>query len=161
MTSVDKNFIIANYGSSQGFDTDDGSSWYWIHDNFFFDADATKMDYGGHDNIFSDNLIYVRQGDGQNCLNQGSYLPGHGLEYSRNKCILPFSKTIGHCSGCNCSGDLAGPGRNPDGSPRTVCGKELCAPAIGSSTFPRSHYIRIGTQASMPTIIIISASIKT
>jgi hypothetical protein len=28
MNSVDHNFIIANYGASQGFDTDDGSSWY-------------------------------------------------------------------------------------------------------------------------------------
>ena len=26
MSSVERNFIIANYGSSQGFDTDDGSS---------------------------------------------------------------------------------------------------------------------------------------
>ena len=35
--------VIANYGASQGFDTDDGSSWYDIHDNFFFMADAWKM----------------------------------------------------------------------------------------------------------------------
>ena len=33
MNSVNNNFIIANYGASQGFDTDDGSSWYDIHDN--------------------------------------------------------------------------------------------------------------------------------
>ena len=31
MNSVNNNFIIANYGASQGFDTDDGSSWYAIH----------------------------------------------------------------------------------------------------------------------------------
>ena len=49
MNSVDHNLIISNYGSSQGFDTDDGSSWYDIHHNFFFDADGWKMDYGGHD----------------------------------------------------------------------------------------------------------------
>lgn len=42
MNGVYKNFIIANYGASQGFDTDDGSSWYDIHDNFFFEADAWK-----------------------------------------------------------------------------------------------------------------------
>ena len=28
MNNVHNNFIIANYGSSQGFDTDDGSSWW-------------------------------------------------------------------------------------------------------------------------------------
>jgi len=43
MNSVDHNLIIANYGASQGFDTDDGSSWYDIHDNFFFMADAWKV----------------------------------------------------------------------------------------------------------------------
>ena len=40
MNTVQNNFIIANYGASQGFDTDDGSSWYDIHDNFFFLADG-------------------------------------------------------------------------------------------------------------------------
>jgi hypothetical protein len=79
MNHITHNMIIANYGSSQGFDTDDGSSWYNISSNFFYDADATKMDYGGHDMVFSDNVIYVRDGDGQNCFNQGSYLEGHGL----------------------------------------------------------------------------------
>ena len=43
MNQVDHNFIIANYGASQGFDTDDGSSWYDIHDNFFFEADGWKV----------------------------------------------------------------------------------------------------------------------
>ena len=49
MNNVNNNFITANYGASQGFDTDDGSSFYNIHDNFFFMADGWKMDYGGHD----------------------------------------------------------------------------------------------------------------
>ena len=41
-TNVHSNFIIANYGGSQAFDTDDGSAWYNIYDNvcvyfcFFF-----------------------------------------------------------------------------------------------------------------------------
>eukprot|EP01051_Picozoa_sp_SAG22_P011782 SAG22_NODE_1164_length_5294_cov_3.888162_2_plen_66_part_00 len=38
MNNVDHNMIIANYGASQGFDTDDGSSWYDIHDNFLWKA---------------------------------------------------------------------------------------------------------------------------
>jgi hypothetical protein len=59
--------VIANYGSSQGFDTDDGSSFYNISDNFFLMADAWKMDYGGHDSIFNDNLVYHGHNDGQEC----------------------------------------------------------------------------------------------
>jgi hypothetical protein len=35
--------IIANYGASQGFDNDDGSSYYDTHDNFFYDASGFKM----------------------------------------------------------------------------------------------------------------------
>lgn len=31
-------------GASQGFDNDDGSSWYDTHDNFFYDAAGFKMD---------------------------------------------------------------------------------------------------------------------
>ena len=65
MNQVANNFIIANYGASQGFDTDDGSSWYDIHDNFFFMADAWKMDYGGHDSKFMNNVIYHGHNDGQ------------------------------------------------------------------------------------------------
>jgi hypothetical protein len=57
MNNVDHNLIIANYGASQGFDTDDGSSWYNITNNFFFLADGWKMDYGGHDSFFNDNLV--------------------------------------------------------------------------------------------------------
>ena len=32
---------------------------YDIHDNFFFMADAWKMDYGGHDSKFTGNLVYI------------------------------------------------------------------------------------------------------
>lgn len=34
------NLIFANYGSSQGVDNDDGSSWYHLHHNLFYDADG-------------------------------------------------------------------------------------------------------------------------
>ena len=47
MNNVRRNFIIANYGASQAFDTDDGSSYYNITHNFMFEADSWKMDYGG------------------------------------------------------------------------------------------------------------------
>ena len=43
MSEVAHNMIIANYGASQGFDTDDGSSWYDIHHNFLYQSDGKKM----------------------------------------------------------------------------------------------------------------------
>jgi len=105
MNSVDHNFIIANYGSSQGFDTDDGSSWYDIHHNFFFMADAWKMDYGGHDSFITDNIIYHGHNDGQNCLNTWPFLTGHGAVYTGNKCVLPRSNNLfGSIAGCQCPG---------------------------------------------------------
>ena len=41
------NFISANYGGSQAFDNDDGSSYYNSHHNFWYSSDGVKMDYGG------------------------------------------------------------------------------------------------------------------
>lgn len=43
---IDNNFIIANYGASQGVDNDDGSSWFHIRHNLFYQAEGFKMDYG-------------------------------------------------------------------------------------------------------------------
>ena len=105
MNHVDHNMIIANYGASQGFDTDDGSSWYDIHDNFVFQGDGWKMDYGGHDSAFHDNIVYVGASDGQNCVNAGTFLPGHGVGWYKNKCIVTDSKNIGTTGGCDCPGN--------------------------------------------------------
>ena len=96
MNQVNNNFIIANYGASQGFDTDDGSSWYDIHDNFFFMADGWKMDYGGHDSRFVNNVVYHAHNDGQNCFNTWPFLPGHGAEWRGNRCILWKSLNLGN-----------------------------------------------------------------
>jgi hypothetical protein len=84
---------------------------------------APNRDYGGHDMVFAQNVIYVRDSDGQNCFNQQSYLPNHGLVYERNKCILPFSKTIGHLAGCDCPGHTSEP--VPGVNPQTECGVVL------------------------------------
>jgi hypothetical protein len=43
-TETHRNMIIANYGASQAFDNDDGSSFYHTHSNFFYDAAGFKMD---------------------------------------------------------------------------------------------------------------------
>eukprot|EP00928_Gymnodinium_smaydae_P025336 TRINITY_DN20214_c0_g1_i1.p1 TRINITY_DN20214_c0_g1~~TRINITY_DN20214_c0_g1_i1.p1 ORF type:complete len:1042 (+),score=101.64 TRINITY_DN20214_c0_g1_i1:41-3127(+) len=121
---VDHNMMIANYGASQGFDTDDGSSWYDIHDNFLFQSDGWKMDFGGHDSSFHDNIIYQEGGDGQNCINTASFLPGHGAKWYNNKCVLSDSKNIGSTSGCDCPGPAAARGSGVD-PPQGECGVDL------------------------------------
>jgi hypothetical protein len=102
---VSQNLIWANYGSSQGFDTDDGSSWYNISNNFMYQADGYKMDFGGHDTMVNDNMFYKFKGDGQNCINTWPYLYNHGTEYKGNKCMLPEAHNIGSVNGCDCPGD--------------------------------------------------------
>ena len=42
-TDTAHNAIIANYGASQGFDNDDGSSFYNTHDNWYWDAAGFKV----------------------------------------------------------------------------------------------------------------------
>eukprot|EP01097_Dermamoeba_algensis_P009260 TRINITY_DN6454_c0_g1_i1.p1 TRINITY_DN6454_c0_g1~~TRINITY_DN6454_c0_g1_i1.p1 ORF type:complete len:324 (-),score=60.71 TRINITY_DN6454_c0_g1_i1:53-1024(-) len=84
---VTQNFIIANYGGSQGIDNDDGSSWYLIFNNLFYDADGFKMDYGGHNSHFYSNLVITRPYDGQNCLILDPFLEGNGHAFYNNTCV--------------------------------------------------------------------------
>jgi hypothetical protein len=53
LTETSHSMIIANYGASQSFDNDDGSSYYDTHDNFFYDASGQvsihKRDSFRHD----------------------------------------------------------------------------------------------------------------
>jgi hypothetical protein len=105
MSNITGNFIWANYGSSQGFDTDDGSSWYNISDNVMWQADGYKMDFGGHDTVITNNLFWKDGGDDQNCINTMPFLPGHGTVFKGNKCVLPHTAQIGHVSGGTCPGN--------------------------------------------------------
>jgi hypothetical protein len=90
------NLIFANYGAAEGVDNDDGSSWYHISRNVFYDAEGFKMDYGGHDSIFEDNLVISyparrRRYAGSRCINFDSFLPNHGHVVRRNTCVVPNS----------------------------------------------------------------------
>jgi hypothetical protein len=124
MNNVVNNMIIANYGSSQGFDTDDGSSFYNISDNFFFMADAWKMDYGGHNFVFSNNVVYHGTNDGQNCFNSWPFLPNNGALYENNTCVLPKSTNLGNLfHGCDCPGSVINPPWSPGAdNPNSECG---------------------------------------
>lgn len=81
--------MTADYGSSQGFDTDDGTAWMNIHSNVFYAGDGVKMDYSGHDKHFHDNLVVVACYDGQACVSGGGYYPpGHNDRFENNHCII-------------------------------------------------------------------------
>jgi hypothetical protein len=40
--TVRHNLIFANYGASEGLDSDDGSSWYHVHHNVFYDSEGFR-----------------------------------------------------------------------------------------------------------------------
>ena len=83
---ISYNLIIANYGASQAVDNDDGSSWYHIFHNVMYWSNGFKMDYGGHDSIFEDNIVigYPRK---SMCVGFGSFYKGHGHVVRRNICF--------------------------------------------------------------------------
>lgn len=84
-THTTRNLILANYGASEGFDNDDGSSWYFTYNNLFYYADGFKMDYGGHDSKFFNNFVYAK---GKHCFGTGSFLPGHADAFYNNTCMV-------------------------------------------------------------------------
>ena len=86
-TLIQSNFIFANYGAAQGVDNDDGSSYYTIDRNVFFDADGFKMDYGGHGSSFTNNLVVTKPHRGA-CMGLGGFEAGHGDAYINNTCAL-------------------------------------------------------------------------
>jgi hypothetical protein len=66
---IRKNFIIGTYQSQEAIDTDDGSSYYQTHDNYFaFAGHGLKSDFGGQWNHHWNNVYgYVGTcfGDGK------------------------------------------------------------------------------------------------
>lgn len=93
-TLIAENFIFANYGAAQAVDNDDGSSFYTIEHNVFYDADGFKMDYGGHGSTFHNNMVVTKMGASQ-CFDLGGFLPGLGDAYYNNTCVMPGSCGIG------------------------------------------------------------------
>ncbi|KAL3936175.1 MAG: hypothetical protein SGBAC_008457 [Bacillariaceae sp.] len=105
-TRTTKNFILANYGASEGFDNDDGSSWYYTYDNVFYAADGFKMDYGGHDSRFYGNLVYATN---KHCFGTGSFHKDHADQFFNNTCIIvstrnPPDSRVGTLYQCSTEG---------------------------------------------------------
>lgn len=63
-----------------------GSSWFHLRKNLFYLADGFKMDYGGHDSVFEDNLVMAS--GRKACIGFGSFKPGHGDVVCQNKCLV-------------------------------------------------------------------------
>jgi len=118
-SNIAYNMIIANYGGSQGFDNDDGSSWYDIHHNVIY-GEGLKQDYGGHDSKYHDNINLVHKYDGQNCINtwpfklgqgpcgdwsEGSSRCSHGHWFVNNTCIVLYTDVYAAGTG-SCPPDL-------------------------------------------------------
>eukprot|EP00928_Gymnodinium_smaydae_P099579 TRINITY_DN9543_c0_g4_i1.p1 TRINITY_DN9543_c0_g4~~TRINITY_DN9543_c0_g4_i1.p1 ORF type:complete len:904 (-),score=125.31 TRINITY_DN9543_c0_g4_i1:128-2839(-) len=99
--TIASNFIWANYGAGQGVDNDDGSSFYRIHNNVFYDADGFKMDYGGHGSAFTDNLVITKTGRGE-CIGVGPFLRNLGDAYVNNTCwVMASSNVVGSVAQCD------------------------------------------------------------
>ena len=84
------NFIFANYGADQAVDNDDGSSYFHVLRNLFYDASGFKMDYGGHDSLFEENLVMAM--GRKKCIGFGSFKEGHGDIVQNNTCIVGLQK---------------------------------------------------------------------
>jgi len=98
---IRNNFIIANYNAAQGVDNDDGSSWFHIHHNLFYQAEGFKMDYGGHDSIYEYNMVMSLSYHGGPCFGMGNFKEGHGDVLRGNRCLLGLGSGNDNVDGSN------------------------------------------------------------
>ena len=86
-----QNFVIGNYESRWCIDTDDGSSYYEVHDNFLVYAQSGMKNYdSGHDVHHYSNIYgYIEGGSNDFCLYDNDHqYPGHNDWYFNNTCIV-------------------------------------------------------------------------
>ena len=89
--SFAQNFIVANYAADGGcLDTDDGSSYYEIRENFCVYG-GHKADFDGHSKVSHHNIHAYPHVYGVACVNelQGLVKAGYAEGYTDNVCILP------------------------------------------------------------------------
>ena len=90
--NIHHNFFIDNYSPQEDVDNDDGSAYYYTHDNFFvYGGQGMKNDFGGHDNHHFNN-IYAYPGQG---LGVCSQLKGHEDYFYNNKLVITGHKVGG------------------------------------------------------------------
>ena len=101
-TDVHHNFLVANYLADMAIDTDDGASYYRLHDNVHLFG-GHKSDFAGHDKRSYNSLYAFAKVYYPVCLALYSTpLPGHSEAYYNNTCILPRSLPLvyGFANGC-------------------------------------------------------------
>jgi len=88
---IRNNFILSVYASQEAIDTDDGSSYYHTHDNFFaYASNGLKSDFGGQYNHHTNNVYaYVA----------GCYMVGNNDWFLDNTCVVT-SEAEGFLSDC-------------------------------------------------------------
>eukprot|EP00039_Didymoeca_costata_P026545 m.16129 g.16129 ORF g.16129 m.16129 type:complete len:957 (+) comp5588_c0_seq1:70-2940(+) len=110
------NFIIGTYNSQEDIDTDDGSSYYQTHDNYFAMADhGLKSDFGGQWNHHFRNVYgYVGNcfGNGNNLAFYNNTCASSGdLRCPANPTMSVFGNTLYNDGGKgnNCNGSAPMP----------------------------------------------------
>ena len=94
-TNITNNFIIANYAGSQSFDTDDGSAWYRIYSNFFWDSQGIKNDYGGYNMYYYDNLnVCWNKGGSGACWDIGPTKYDGDTDYIYNNICIYYNQDL-------------------------------------------------------------------
>jgi len=103
---VHHNFHAGNYGAGGGgIDTDDGSSWYNVHHNFFVYG-GHKSDFGGHGKLHFANLNAYSGVYGPTCCQIYEGLPHPTVDhhwdegYFNNTCVLPAGADYFGIDGC-------------------------------------------------------------
>mmetsp|Transcript_4055 Transcript_4055/g.6173 ORF Transcript_4055/g.6173 Transcript_4055/m.6173 type:complete len:357 (-) Transcript_4055:62-1132(-) len=86
---IHHNFFIDNYSQQENVDNDDGSGYYYTHDNFLvYGRQGMKNDFGGHDNHHYNNIYaYVDHG-----LGICEQLDGHEDYFYGNKVVMTGTK---------------------------------------------------------------------
>jgi len=86
--NIHHNYWICNYGSNLCIDNDDGSSWYYNHDNFEMYG-GHKSDFGGHNKFSYNNVQAYSQvyTAGACAAIFNSYLPNWVDGFYNNTCV--------------------------------------------------------------------------
>jgi len=66
------------------------------------------MDYGGHDSVFSSNVIIAT--NGQSCIGTAAFVPGHATQYHDNDCVVMHENVDSLFE--NCDADVLKAGGN-------------------------------------------------
>lgn len=112
------NFILGTYSTQEAFDTDDGSSYYAMYNNFLvYGSNGLKSDFGGHTHSsIGDIYAYIAR-----CFGNGNY-----LQFINNTCILNYQPDAGHPGGYASDCNLA-PGMQVHGNTVATPGGSLLA----------------------------------